>query len=421
MSGIIKITLGLSVFVALLVLSALWHLRHPPRRKRRTVTVPGYSRRQTRILRYEAGSREGEVGFPKPDDNRTALLPNSNRLNQSPGDLAKLRAAGLPILRSQDELFNWLGIPLRQAVAMANPADRIRPRKTNYAEWTVPKKHSGVRVICSPKPRLKAVQHKIKTEILDHVVSHDAAHGFVRGRGILSNARPHIGRRLVVRFDLRDFFEHVRRPFVVGVFRRMGYSSEVSRWLALLCTHCPNLGTHVISPIAGAHVWRRMRHTVQGAPTSPALANLALHRLDCRMSGLARRFDATYTRYADDLTFSGDEPFKRGMKRFLKRAQSIITNEGFALNYAKARFSRSGDQQRVTGVVVNEKINCARKDYDRLKAILHNAARAGSLASQNRDNRPDFAQHLRGRIAHLSLLNPGCGAKLLARFNALVE
>src|SRR6185436_17563266 len=160
-------------------------------------------------------------------------------------------------------------------------------------------------------------------------------------------------------------------------------------------------------------------HAVQGAPTSPGLANLALHRLDCRMAGLARKFEATYTRYADDLTFSGDERFKRGMKRFLVIAKSIISEEGFSLNFKKAKFARSGHQQRVTGVVVNEKVNCARSEFDRLKAILYNAAKGGGLVSQNRDGHTDFANHIRGRIAHITMLNPARGAKLAEWFAAL--
>ena len=324
-------------------------------------------------------------------------------------------------METPDDLFRWLALDLRQAVALANPADRVRPGKGNYAEWTVRKRRGGVRIICSPKPRLKAVQGKIKSEILDRAAPHDAAHGFVRDRSIVSNAEAHLARRLVVKIDLRDFFEHVRRPFAVGVFRRMGYSRAVARWLALLCTHRPALGPRMNTPRRGPQVARWSRHAVQGAPTSPGIANLCLYRLDCRLTGLAKRFGATYTRYADDLTFSGDESFKRGMKRFLVYCHRIIRSEGFSPNVAKGRFMRSGNRQQITGVVVNEKVNCAREDYDRLKAILHNAARAGNLASQNRENRPDFIQHLRGRIAHLTLLNPDRGARLRARFNALVE
>jgi len=340
-------------------------------------------------------------------------------LNQAPCDVARLSAAGLPILESTENLLKWLKVDLKRAVALANPANRVRPRKTNYGEWTVPKKSGGARVICSPKPRLRAIQRRIKSEILDRAGLHDAVHGFRRERGIITNASPHVGRKLVVKLDLRDFFEHVRKALVVGVFRRMGYSRDVSRWLAMFCTHRPNLCEVVETSRMGPHVTMWPRHAVQGAPTSPALANLALNRFDCRMAGLAKKFEATYTRYADDLTFSGDERFKRGMKRFLVVARRIISEEGFSLNERKARFARSGHRQRVTGVVVNEKVNCARSEFDRLKAILHNAAKAGGLSTQNRDGHADFANHIRGRIAHIAMLNPARGARLMEQFVGL--
>lgn len=363
---------------------------------------------------------DGDAGYPPvPDVPRIRPLPGSRQIRQAAGVPARLREFGLPLLNTTDDVLRWLGLDLRPFLALANPADRIRPGRTNYTEWTVPKKRSGVRIICSPKPRLKAIQQRIKAEILDRAPPHEAAHGFLRGRNIVTNARPHVGRRLVVNYDLYDFFGYVRYPRVIGVFRRLGYSLEVSRCLALLCTHRPNL-CPVFSPPAGPPVvLRPSRHAVQGSPTSPALANLALRRLDGRLAGLARRFDAAYTRYADDLTFSGEEAFKRGMARFLPLVRRIVRAEGFQLNIHKTRFMRSGQSQQVTGVVVNEKPNVRRHEYDCLKAILHNAKKAGALESQNRRRRPDFRAYLLGRAAHVRLLNPVRGQRLIDAIGAL--
>jgi len=406
-------------FVVLAVLVKIWHWW---RRGGRRVA---YRRKWTdrrgkaQLQWVRCADRAGAAGYPAANPDRPALLPSSPSFPQAPAQKERLSAAGVPLLETAGDMMRWLKIDVRRAVALANPANRVRPRKTNYGEWTVPKKRGGVRVICSPKPRLRTIQRKIKAEILDRAALHDAVHGFRRERGIVSNASSHVGRKLVVKFDLRDFFEHVRKPLVVGVFRRMGYSRDVSRWLAMFCTHRPNLGEFQESKLFGAQVRLWPRHAVQGAPTSPGLANLALHRFDCRMAGLAKKFEATYTRYADDLTFSGDERFKRGMKRFLVVVRHIVSEEGFSLNDRKARFARPGHRQRVTGVVVNEKLNCARDEYDKLKAILHNAAKAGGLSTQNREGHADFAGHIRGRIAHIAMLNPPRGARLLARFAVL--
>ncbi|GJM24455.1 MAG: hypothetical protein DHS20C16_08700 [Phycisphaerae bacterium] len=259
---------------------------------------------------------------------------------------------------------------------------------------------------------------KIKEAILDSAPIHQAAHGFVRDRSIVTNASCHVNKPLVVNLDLKDFFDYVRYPRVIGIFRWLGYNLEVSRCLALLTTYRPNLG-QLENAHAPKFVCRQFRHAVQGAPTSPMLANLASYRLDRRMNGLAIRFHADYTRYADDLTFSGGEPFTRGMIRFLPLVKQIVVNEGFRLNHRKMRFMRPGERQEVTGVIVNEKPNARREDYDRLKAIIHNAKKASSLESQNRDGHSDFRAHLLGRIGHIGRLNPARGQKLLESMRTL--
>ncbi|HNO79866.1 MAG TPA: reverse transcriptase family protein [Phycisphaerae bacterium] len=371
------------------------------------------------------GESKGDVGYPVPKPNQEKAYkpsPRNRNIRQSVGDPGRLNSFGMPVFHSTDDLLRWLNLDFRSFLALADPSNRIRPGKTNYVEWHVPKKSTGVRIICSPKPRLKSVQTKIKEGILDRAPVHGAAHGFVRNRNIVSNASAHVGKDLILNLDLRNFFDHVTYPQVVGIFRWLGYNSEVSRCLAQLCTYRPNLGP--INKPRGEDdqikcVWRAFRHAVQGAPTSPMLANLAVHRMDRRLSGLAKRFDATYTRYADDLTFSGDESFKRGMIRFLKCAKVIIRQEGFRLNHRKLRFMRPSQRQEVTGVIVNEKTNARREDYDRLKAIIYNARKAGSLESQNREGHSDFKAHLLGRIGHISKLNPARGQKLLDSLRGL--
>ncbi|MEL7049342.1 MAG: reverse transcriptase family protein, partial [Pseudomonadota bacterium] len=160
-------------------------------------------------------------------------------------------------------------------------------------------------------------------------------------------------------------------------------------------------------------------HLPQGAPTSPALANLAAWRLDVRLTGLADAFAARYTRYADDLTFSGDAGFARSSKSFLQHVSNIVEDEGYHLNPAKTRVMASSMQQRVTGIVVNQHVNVARKDYDRLKAILHHCIHNGPDA-QNREAVPDFKAHLDGRVMWVEQVNPPRGAKLRKLYNAIV-
>jgi hypothetical protein len=195
--------------------------------------------------------------------------------------------------------------------------------------------------------------------------------------------------------------------------------------LAGLCTN--SVPVDVLSgpgaPAHGAESWclRRLYiqpHLPQGAPTSPALANLAAYRLDARLAGLARAFEAKYTRYADDLTFSGGDRLAPRLVRFVAHVGAIAIEEGFAVQHRKTRVMRPGVRQHVTGVVVNDHPNVARDAFDRLKAILHNCVRHGP-AAQNRAGHADFRAHLAGRVAHVVMLNPARGARLRALFEQI--
>lgn len=136
------------------------------------------------------------------------------------------------------------------------------------------------------------------------------------------------------------------------------------------------------------------------------------------MHALAQSLGARYTRYADDLTFSGGKEVARATRRLIPMVGAIAREEGLAINHRKTQVMRRSPQQRVTGIVVNEKLNAPRSQYDRLKAILHNCARHGPL-SQNRHGVDDFRAHPAGRIAHCTILSPARGAHLTALFGRI--
>jgi RNA-directed DNA polymerase len=295
----------------------------------------------------------------------------------------------------------------------------------NYRYRALPRRSGLPRLIEAPKARLKEIQRWVLREILDHVPAHEAAHGFTRGRSAVTHAELHTGQAVVLRLDLRDFFASVAAARVYGIFRTLGYTPPVAHlltgvstnvvpqavWMALPKTADPRgvqaqfwLGRHLATP-----------HLPQGAPTSPALANLAAFRLDRRLAGLADASGCRYSRYADDLTFSGPARLRRGRARFEELVASIARDEGFRLNDDKSAMRGAASRQSVCGVVVNVHPNIVRTEYDRLRAILHNAALHGP-ASQNRSGIADFEAHLRGRISWISSLNPGRGEQLKQRF-----
>lgn len=280
------------------------------------------------------------------------------------------------------------------------------------------KRSGSARLVESPKPRLKAIQRRLLREVLDPIPPHDAAHGFRRARSLRSHVAPHVGRPIVITLDLCDFFPTITAGRVVAMFSTAGYPEAVARYLAGLCTNSvpADVWSDPACPFQGADSWRvrrlyRVPHLPQGAPTSPALANLAAFRLDARLSGLAATVGARYTRYADDLAFSGDHELARAVERIVVQVGAIAIEEGFSVQHRKTRVMRAGVRQRVAGVVINAHPNVARDAYDVLKATLHNCARDGP-DTQNRADHPDFRAHLSGRVAHVAMLNPARGRRL---------
>jgi RNA-directed DNA polymerase len=299
----------------------------------------------------------------------------------------------------------------------------------HYRYRWVPKPSGSLRLIEAPKPRLKQLQRRLLDEILLHIPPHEAAHGFRPGRSVMSFVAPHVGQTIVLKMDLRDFFVSITTARVIAIYLTAGYPERVARLLTGLCTNTAPLavwnkaGPLALDPAGSPTGWQARRryrqpHLPQGSPTSPALANLAAHRLDARLAGLASTANASYTRYADDLVFSGGDSFARSISRFTIHVASIALEEGFAVQHHKTRVMRQGVRQRAAGVVVNRKINITRSDYDRLKAILYNCVRDGPGA-QNRAGVADFRAHLAGRVAHACRLNPERGERLMRLYERI--
>ncbi len=336
----------------------------------------------------------------------------SSRQRSAGMDAERLRRFHLPLLASEKDVADWLGIPLRRLRWYT--FDRAADTIWHYTRRVVPKRSGGERVLLAPKRDLKVLQRKVLDGVIAQVPVAPSVHGFVRGRSIVTNARQHAGKQVVLTLDLKDFFPSVTYPRVRGQFIALGYSFAVASALALLCTEYDREefareGKRYFISIGP-------RHLVQGAPTSPALANLVAWKLDKRLGGLAAKRGFIYTRYADDLTFSGDDV--EGVQRLRVVASRIIYDEHFTPNKAKTRVARQSARQIVTGLVVNDAPATPRRLRRRLRAILHNA-RQGGLAGQNRDKRPAFRSYLEGMIAFVHSVNPRHAAPLRAQLDAI--
>lgn len=326
------------------------------------------------------------------------------------------------------DLADHLGVALGELLWFADPKGWLRrprtPRLAHYRSAWVGTRNGGVRLLEAPLDRLKAMQRRVLDVMLAPIPTHAAAHGFVSGRSVRTAAEPHVGAAWVVNLDLESFFAAVNGGRVYGIFRTAGYPEPVAHLLTGLCTHRTPVAVLGAMPRndhldASFRLRRRLAesHLPQGAPTSPHLANLCAFRLDRRLSAYAAALGVAYTRYADDLTFSGSGPgaSARGM---VAAAGRIIREEGFSVNPVKTRISGRGSRQQVASVVVNYRTRVPREEYDLLRAVLHNCAVHGA-AGQNRLGVNDFRAHLRGRIAWVASLDPQQGHRLLATFEQI--
>ena len=337
------------------------------------------------------------------------------------------RDSGIPEFASLNDLSKWLSLPVPYIRWFADVEGYRASAETettrNYRYMWAPKKFGPPRLIEAPKPLLKGVQHKILGDILDRIPPHDCAHGFRKGRSCIGAAQLHAGEHIVITIDLKDYFPSIPIRSVHGLFRSLGYPWKVARCLTGLCSTATPADIFKRLPRENRHDRDTSRlflqqHLPQGAPTSPALSNLCAWRLDCRLEGLAKRMDARYTRYGDDLAFSGDREFARHAAGFLRTVTAICNDSSLSVNRRKTRIMRQDDRQLVTGLVVNQHVNIPRGRYDRLKAILHNCVRHGATG-QNRDGHPDFRAHLDGRITWLENVNLRKGHRLRLLFQQI--
>ena len=315
----------------------------------------------------------------------------------------ELSYKNLPLIFSDEDLAFRLGISLRQLHWLAYA------RSGRYHALKIPKSNGSLRELHAPAAKLKTVQKWIAQHILHKRKPHQYATAYFPGSRLIDNANPHVGRKLVVRLDLKNFFPSIGFAHVRRVFTDLGYTYSVSRLLANLCCHEGRL--------------------VQGAPSSPALSNLVAHRLDARITGIKRaqaaktkeegRWKFYYSRYADDLIFSSDEEKLLGI---LPLVRQIVQEEGFQINEDKTRIMRSGRQQQVTGIVVNQHPNIPAGQARFLRSVLHDIKIHGLAAAMRRwqlsglaaPNSPaHFRQILGGKIAFVAAVNPAKGQKLL--------
>jgi hypothetical protein len=313
-------------------------------------------------------------------------------------DVEQLRRLGLPLWTTEADVAAALGLSVKTLRHYS--IHRQRDATSHYVTFAIRKRSGGQRIIHAPKKRLKAIQRNLHDQLVSKLPVSPFAHGFRSGHSVATNAAPHVGKAVVIKLDIADCFPTIHLGRVRGLLIAYGYSYPVAQALAVLMTESPRQRVEIDGKVY--HVPVGSRVCVQGAPTSPGLCNAILRRLDHRLAGLARKHGFAYTRYADDLTFSGQEADK--VKLLITITARIAREEGLPLNRKKTRVLRAGQRQSVTGVIVNKTAGLSRQERRRIRAALH---------QQSKTPDPAKVRQLRGKTAYVRMLNPAQAEALL--------
>lgn len=297
------------------------------------------------------------------------------------------------LLKEYNERLQSNDVPIIYNLRHLRKILKIRKRDQNkyfgserneYHCFNIPKKSGGVRKIEAPSDKLKSYQLWIKESILDKIKISENAKGFKKACSILNNAEKHVGKELVINLDLKDFFPSIQYHQVYKIFAYLGYTKEVAHLLTQLCINKDNV-------------------LPQGSPASPIISNIVSLKLDKRLSGLAASYECDYSRYADDITFSGN----KGIKKMLPLVKSIITEEGFEVNENKLRLQYSFQRQEVTGLVVNKCVKVSPKLQHELDYAIYYCKKFGVENHMKKIGctRSFYKEHLYGIAYFVKMIN----------------
>lgn len=361
------------------------------------------------------------MGFPRNDyltaakDKKHSDEFISETLSYADG----LDSKGLPVIFDQQHLSYLLCMEhriLRQLVKSAS---------SYYKYFAIKKRRGGLRRIMSPYSELRDVQTWIKENILDKIELPNCVKAFVKGRNIMENAKMHEGRKYILKVDITNFFESIGVRQVYVAFRKMGYDRSVAAWLANLCT--AKIEDYKYEQLEDQEEIQKLFNDlyhksepflVQGAPASPGLANIICNRMDKRMMGLANKHGFTYSRYADDMTFSAD---KKDRLPKVSMIRKIVETEGFHLNDEKIELLHEGNRQIVTGLLVDNHVRVPGRYKKDIKRHIHFCLKYGGREHFHRiaPGKAFGKEWLAGRIRYIHSVEPETAKKLWAEFERI--
>ena len=340
----------------------------------------------------------------------------SSLLSQKSSNTARLKESNLPVINSAYQLAIAMNTDVAEVRFLAY--SRKNAETSHYVRFKMPKKTGGFRLISAPSPRLKNAQTWILENILNNVEVNIKAHGCVRTKSIKTNADLHVGKAVVINQDLKNFFPSINYQRVLGVFKSLGYSGQVSTIFAMICSE-PEV-VKIKLEDKSYYSQKGERFLPQGSPCSPAISNIVCRKLDKRLEGLAKKYNYTYSRYVDDITFSASKENMKSISAILKYSKKIIKEESFSLHPDKLRIMKRGGKQEVTGVVVNEKPNIDKRDYKRFKALIFHIEKDGIEGKFWKGNK-NILPAIKGYANFINQINPELGAKINPRVKSILK
>ncbi len=335
---------------------------------------------------------------------------------------------GLPVILSLGHLAHATGTS--HHILMSIAKRQVDP----YRVFAISKRSGGKRFICAPEPQLLKVQRWIHDHVLcsSHVLKNLSSAGtaYMPGGGHIKNAKRHLGAEWLVKLDITRFFESVSERQVYHVFRGLGYRALVAFFFARLCTrvlpaNVDKRGWKKSDRWATEKYWKFLStdvlgHLPQGAPTSPMLANLVCAGLDKELQKLAQAKELIYSRYADDMTFSGQMSSRLDAALVIKKMSREISNHGFSINHQKTSISKNGGRKIVTGLsVADDVVRLPRIFKNNLKKDVYYLCTYGveeHCARIGQKNRFSYLMHVAGRIQYAKIIEPKLAARLDAQF-----
>ena len=335
----------------------------------------------------------------------------SSRLTFEGGDSAAIAKRGLPNLDTLADIADAMKVSTDDLVWLCY--ERSTTETDHYSRFEIPKRSGGVRLISSPKPKMRIAQSWINLNILEKLTPSSYCYAFRPKTSILDNAEQHVKKKVIVKLDVRDFFPSITFNRVRGYFEYLGYNPGVATVLALLTTDAPRVRITIKGRSQIVAVGARS--LPQGACTSPALANLIASRLDARLAGFIETLDGqwSYTRYADDLTFSttDEEP---PIGQLIATVGRIAKDENFEIKAEKTRIMRSPRRQSVTGLIVGDEVRIPKATIKKMRALFHNIETRGKDVVSEELGK-DAINVARGYWAFLYMVSPTQANKYLIK------